>query len=108
MEDTINLQANVTTIGPCTHLNFVECYVAVWLCRILSPVLLLVGVLGNCVSFVVWSRKRMRVTNSSVYLRILAVIDTCVLLIATLRELISHTTDVDIQEINDISCRIHS
>ena len=102
------MQLNNTNIGPCTHLNFLECYVAVWLWRILSPMLLLVGILGNCVSFVVWSRKRMRVTNSSVYLRILAVVDTCVLLIATLRELISHTTDVDIQEINDISCRIHS
>ena len=68
----------------------------------------MIGIIGNVLSFAVWSRKRMRVSSSSVSFRFLAVIDTCVLLIAPLRELILYASNLDIQEINDLSCRLHN
>lgn len=94
--------------GPCTHLESLECTVAVFLWTIVSPLLLVIGVSGNILSFLIWSRKRMRESNSSIFLRILAVTDTFVLLIAPLREFIFYVADLDIQEQNDVSCRIHN
>ena len=49
----------------------------------------------------------MRISGASVYLRFLAVIDTLVLLIAVVREFIIYTANIDVQEINDVSCRLH-
>ena len=100
--------------GPCTYLDSPECYVAGTLWKTITPFLLVIGVCGNLISLffylylAVWSRKRMRKTTTSVYLRFLAAIDTMVLIIVPLRELIFFTTVVNIQEINDWSCRAHT
>lgn len=90
------------------NLESLECNIAVHLWIIVSPLLIVIGIIGNVLSFAVWSRKRMCVSSSSVYFRFLAVIDTCVLLIAPLRELILYASNLDIQEINDLSCRLHN
>lgn len=48
-------------------------------------VICLSGILGNILAFAVLSRKSMRSSNTAVYLRCLAVVDTCVLLFAIFR-----------------------
>ena len=96
-----------TTPGPCEYLDFVECHVAVVLWKVFSPLLFIIGIVGNSISVAVLSRKHMRNSTTSVYLRFLAVIDTLVLVFATLRELIFYTTHVDVQELSDLTCRIH-
>ena len=49
----------------------------------------------------------MRVTTTSVYLRFLAVVDSLVLLIAVLRELIYYYTAVDVRELSNLTCKVH-
>ena len=50
----------------------------------------------------------MRSSTTSLYLRILAVVDNAVQLVAPLRELIFYSTNIDVQVINDFSCRFHT
>ena len=104
---TTVMAINRTQIGPCTHLESLECTISTFLWQIVSPLLIVTGVTGNIISFKVWSRKRMRISNSSVFLRFLAITDTGVLLIAPFREFILYSFEVDIQEISDLTCRIH-
>ena len=68
---------------------------------------MVVGLCGNILSIVVLSRKRMRITTTSVYLRFLAVSDSLVLLIGTLRQLIYFYSDIDIRELTDLACKVH-
>ena len=94
--------------SPCQRLDFVECHVAVTLWKIVSPLLLVVGVIGNMVSMAVLSRQRMRRTTTSVYLRLLAVFDTGVLLVVLPRNLVYFHSSVDIKDLNAFACKLVS
>ena len=92
---------------PCQYLNFFGCHFSVLTWRIVTPIFLSIGLSGNIMSLVVFSRKRMRNTTTSVYLRFLAVLDLLVLLTALLREMILYYTYVDVRKLSDFSCRFH-
>ena len=93
--------------GPCHYFDFFECHLSVRLWQIFSPIFLVVGTCGNILSIVVLSRRRLSISTTSVYLRYLAVVDTLVLIIGNLREFIYYTTNIDLRELSDASCRIH-
>ena len=97
-----------STPSPCEHTDYYPCHLAVLLWKIFCPVLLVVGLVGNSIAIAVWSRKRMRFSTTSLYLRFLAIVDTAVLVVAPLRELVFYSSGTDIQVINDFSCRFHS
>ena len=96
------------TSSPCTNRDFIECHAAVVLWKIVSPLLMIVGISGNLLSLWVLSRKRMRYTTSSVYLRLLAIVDTGVILLPVLRNLIYYYTAVNIRELSMFACKFHS
>ena len=85
-----------------------ECHVAVTLWRIFSPAFLLIGLTGNILSIVILSRQRICGTTTSVYLRVLAVVDSLALMVSLLREMISHYFKFDVRDLNDLSCKLHS
>ena len=93
------------TEDPCERLDYVECHIAVLIWKITGPIFLVVGLCGNLSSFVVLSRKRMRVFTTSVYLRCLAIVDSLVLLFAVLRDTIYHHTNIDVGELSDTACK---
>ena len=97
-----------TSSDPCKHLDFPECHIAVILWRIFAPTFIFVGISGNVMSIVVLSRRRMCSTTTSVHLRLLAVIDSMVLLCGVLRECISNYLFIDIRMLSDLSCKIHT
>ena len=92
----------------CQRLDFIECHVAVALWKIVPPLLLVVGVIGNMVSIAVLSRQRMRHTTTSVYLRLLAVFDTVVLLVVLPRKLVYFHSSVNIKDLNVFACKLVS
>lgn len=102
------MEENSPSTDPCEHTDFFQCHLAVLLWKLFAPMLLVIGVTGNVISLAVWSRKRMCITTTSLYFRILEVVDSLVLVIAVLRELIFYSTNIDIQVMDDFSCRIHS
>ena len=93
--------------NPCQFLDFYGCHFSVLLWRIITPIFILIGLSGNILSVAVFSRKRMRNTPTSVYLRFLAVVDSLVILTALLRDMVLYYTYIDVRKLSDFSCRFH-
>ena len=93
---------------PCTNRDFLECHIAVVLWKVISPILMIVGISGNLLSLAVLSRKRLHFTTTSVYLRLLAIVDTGVLLFPVLRNVIFYYTAVNIRALSVVACKFHS
>ncbi|XP_041363509.1 B2 bradykinin receptor-like [Gigantopelta aegis] len=85
-----------------------EYKVAVALWKYMSPCLMLLGLVGNTLSFVVLSKSSMRKTTTSLYLRFLAVFDSLVLYSGLMRHWIIYITVYDIREYNSAVCKIHT
>ncbi|XP_071080929.1 probable G-protein coupled receptor 139 [Haliotis cracherodii] len=75
---------------------------------IISPILLLLGTIGNLLSIVVLTRKAMRKSNMSKYLTCLAVADLAVLYVGLLREWVLHGFKEDIRDVHPVVCKIHA
>ena len=104
----IRMTINDSSTNPCSHLDLTACNIDVLLWKICGPIFLPVGITGNVCSFVIWCKKRMCRTTTSVYVRFLAVVDTLVLIVGVLRELIVYTSNFDIQVLSTFSCRLHN
>ena len=92
----------------CEKSDFLECHAAVLLWKMFLPVFFLVGVPGNILSIVVLSRKRMRDSTTSVYLRLLAIIDTIVLLIAVPREILYYYAFIMVDRLSSFTCKFYA
>ena len=92
----------------CRNSDFIECHIAATLWKIFSPMFLTVGIPGNILSIAVLSRQRMRHTTTSVYLRLLAIVDTAVLLVAMPRQLVYFYSSVKFQDLSVFSCKFFS
>ena len=92
----------------CRKLDFIECHIAATLWKLFSPLLLAVGIPGNILSIAVLSRQRMRHTTTSVYLRLLAIVDTAVLLVAIPRQLAYFYSSVKFHDLGVFSCKFFS
>ena len=93
--------------SPCNQ-KFTECIIALGLWKFVSPLLMIVGISGNLLSLAVLSRKRLRHTTTSVYLRLLAIADTGVLLFPVLRNVIHYYNGVNIRTLSMFGCKFHS
>ena len=91
----------------CRTANFPECHVAVLLWKIFLPVFFLIGVPGNILSLVVLSRKRMRNSTTSVYLRLLAIVDTTVLLIGVPRNILYYYESINVTNLSNFTCKFY-
>ena len=94
--------------NPCENQDYTECHVAITLWKIFSPAFLLIGLPGNALAVVILSRKRMCGTTTSVYLRVLAVVDFLALIVSMLREMISYYFRYDVRDVTDLSCKLQS
>ena len=92
----------------CSRGNYIECYVAVVLWKIFTPLLLVVGIGGNFFSMAVLSRQRLCHTTTSVYLRMLAVVDTAVLLVAIPPKVATYYASVVFKSMGAFPCKFYS
>ncbi|GFR73061.1 FMRFamide receptor-like, partial [Elysia marginata] len=88
------------------HIQFPEYRLKKQLVLYFSPVLLLLGTLGNLFSFIVLRRKPLVKVSSYIYLASLALIDTVVLYIGLLRVWLAELTGVDFQDSGDWICKL--
>ncbi|GFS16703.1 growth hormone secretagogue receptor type 1-like [Elysia marginata] len=76
-----------------------------WL--IVSPILLVIGSVGNVMSIAVMSRSNMRTSQASVYLIALSLADLVVLYTGLIRYFIKEVSGVDIRTLSAAGCRLH-
>ena len=72
-----------------------------------SPIVIVVGTIGNILSFRVMLRRRLRQTTTALYLIVLSVADTCVLYSGLLRQWIRALQGTDVRNFSDFSCKFH-
>ena len=108
VSDQVRHKPACTTQLICRKSDFIECHMAVMLWKVFLPVFLLIGIPGNTISLVVLSRKRMRGSTTSVYLRVLAVIDTVVLFIAIPRKIMYFYAFIDVTKISSFTCKFYT
>ena len=94
--------------GLCEPGNFPECRAAVVLWKIFSPIFLIVGISGNILSMAVLSRQRMRQTTTSVYLRLLALVDFTVIVVGVPPHLMYNYAGLDIKNEGAFTCKFYS
>ncbi len=75
---------------------------ALW--RYISPFIILIGIVGNVLSFLVMSSKKLHGSITSLYLRVLAVVDCLVLTTGLLRQWI-RVLAVDIRDTSAFVCK---
>ena len=79
--------------------------VRIW--QIVSPLLLLVGTVGNILTIIVLSKRRSRYNSTAVYLCALAISDIVVLNTGLLRQWMLYTFDFDLRGLTSVMCKIH-
>ncbi len=72
-----------------------------------SSVIIVVGTVGNLLSAVVMTRPNLRKLTTTLYLTVLAAVDTLVLYVGLLRWWIQYVFGADVRNISTAACRIH-
>ncbi|KAK6188074.1 hypothetical protein SNE40_004336 [Patella caerulea] len=80
--------------------------VLIW--KICSPVLIIIGTIGNLLSILVLTQKNMRKSSVSIYLTVLSIVDILVLYTGLLRQTIRYHLNLDIRELSVLSCKINT
>ncbi|CAL1539999.1 unnamed protein product, partial [Lymnaea stagnalis] len=88
------------------HNPVIEHHVGQLLYLYVSPILLILGTLGNLFSFIILRRKQMLKVSSYLYLATLAVVDTCVLYCGLLRLWVRELAEMDLQNSSDLACKV--
>jgi hypothetical protein len=88
-----------------TH-DFPEYKVAISILSYVLPAVIIIGSVGNILSFVVLMRQRMRNTSVYVYLAVLACADTSVLYLSAFKTWLRMLTGFELLHISNFSCKI--
>ncbi|KAH3703792.1 hypothetical protein DPMN_078838 [Dreissena polymorpha] len=78
----------------------------IWMWRLVPPVLIVFGIMGNVCTICVLLRSPKRLTSISLYLLVLACSDTVFLLNAPLRQWIRFVWSYDIRDQNNVLCKL--
>ena len=87
--------------------SYPEHRVGLYLWKVILPLLLFLGTVGNCLSILVLTRQKIRKSTTAAYLVVLAISDLFVLYTGLLRRWISAVFDLDIRHLHPAVCKIH-
>lgn len=73
-----------------------------------APILIIIGTIGNSLSAVVMMRKDLRKTTTSLFLTVLAFVDTAILYTGLLRQWLVMYKDYDIRTVAAATCKLHT
>ncbi|KAK6195558.1 hypothetical protein SNE40_000965 [Patella caerulea] len=91
-----------------TFTDYPQYKTAMWLWRIFSPLLIVIGTFGNLLSLLVLTRKRLRSSPAMFYLSILAVVDITVLYSGLMRVWLENVYNIQLREMSEGACRFHT
>lgn len=80
--------------------------IAMTMLRVLLPIIIFFGTLGNLLTFAVLVRRSMRTTPTFLYLTVLALADTIVLYLSGFKSWIRIVTGYELLHSSDVACRL--
>lgn len=87
--------------------GYAEYVIAINLWKYGSPILLILGSVGNLITFIVLMQRKNRVSSTAMFLIALAVSDILILWTGLFREWIRHQNGKDIRTYSEFGCRLH-
>ncbi len=87
--------------------SFIEYKLADGVWRYASPFIIVIGSLGNLLSFIVMYQKALKTSVTSFLLRVLAIVDTIFLLTGLLRQWLRYVAHIDLRALSVTSCKLH-
>ncbi|KAL4227922.1 hypothetical protein ACF0H5_013361 [Mactra antiquata] len=88
-----------------TSLSTYKAGVMIW--KVVPPILILLGTVGNVLSILVLTRKSIRTSTTAVYLTVLACSDLSVLYSGLLRQWLIYQFEVDVRKISEFGCKLN-
>lgn len=99
---SVEMQGNATS--PSSYQEF-QAGASLW--KICSPIMIILGTIGNIFCIVILLRKNLRRHTTVVYLVALSLNDLIVLYTGLMRQWIKITFDVDVRLLSEFSCKFH-
>ncbi|XP_060576924.1 FMRFamide receptor-like [Ruditapes philippinarum] len=75
--------------------------------KIVPPILIILGTVGNCLSILVLTRRCIRSSTTALFLTVLAFSDLFVLYTGLLRQWLIHLFEVDVRTISEFGCKLN-
>ena len=85
--------------------GYVEYMMVIYIIKYIMPLIVLSGITGNIISFLVLIRRRMRHTVVYFYLALLAIADTGVLMLSALKTWIRVLSGFELLHVSDFGCK---
>ena len=102
-----NGTCNNTTYGYDDYTLYDEHIAGIYIWKIISPIMIIMGTIGSILTITVLNQKSFRKSVCTVYLSALGVSDLMALNTGLLRNWIIWTFQIDIRESSDITCKAH-
>ena len=96
---------NNTTGDDYTTFGEYKAGILIW--KVVPPILILFGTIGNILSIVVLTRKSIKASTTALYLTFLAFSDLLVLHTGLLRQWLNYLTEYDVRHTSEAACKIH-
>ena len=90
-----------------SYLTFGEYQASVLIWKVVPPILISFGTVGNILSIVVLTRKLIKTSTTALYLTFLAFSDLLVLYTGLLRQWLKFLTKKDLRHVSEAACKIH-
>ncbi|XP_052280996.1 neuromedin-U receptor 2-like [Dreissena polymorpha] len=87
-----------------TEFGLYKAGILIW--KVVPPILILVGTIGNSLSILVLTRRSIRVSTTALFLTVLACSDLLVLYSGLLRQWLIYLFDTDVRHISEAGCKI--
>ena len=88
-----------------TELPFYKSSVIIW--KVVPPMLILLGTIGNILSILVLTRRSLRKSTTSLFLTVLACSDLLVLYSGLLRQWVLYVFETDVRHVCEVGCKLN-
>lgn len=88
-------------------MSYSEYKAAIFIWKVIPPLMIIFGTVGNMLSIRVLTRRNIRGSNSFIFLTVLAVSDTLVLYTGLIRQWILYTFELDIRKVHPFLCKMN-
>ena len=89
------------------YTDYPEYKAGIMIWKLVPPILIVVGTIGNILSILVLTRRSIRVSTTALYLTFLAFSDLCVLYTGLLRQWLIYLFEFDVRHVSNAGCKLH-
>ncbi|XP_045215141.2 probable G-protein coupled receptor 139 [Mercenaria mercenaria] len=102
-----NMSNTTTSVQYKDYTKYAEYKAGILIWKIIPPILIILGTVGNGLSILVLTRRSIRTSTTALFLTVLAFSDLVVLYSGLLRQWLIYLFDIDVREISQFGCKLN-